>query len=51
MITGVVTGADMNLSNNNLLTLQFGGFKGEEVTDDRVFFIKTHHPLATNNAN
>lgn len=43
-ITKVVTGSDMLLDEYRVMASQLEGFKGEEIIDDRVWIVNTHHP-------
>jgi len=42
-VTGITTGATMSL--NTSTSLQIQGFKGEFISDDRVWISKAHHPF------
>jgi len=43
-ITGISTGSDMVMKFSLNVALQFTGFKGEGIVDDRVWINKTHFP-------
>ena len=46
-ISGVATGSDMVMKFQPNIALQFCGFKGEGITDDRVWIKKSHFPQVT----
>lgn len=41
-ITGIVTGSEM--TTDLTMSLWMGGLLGEEITDDRVWIVKSHYP-------
>ena len=43
-ITGVATGSDMVMKFSLNVALQYAGFKGEGIVDNRVWINKTHFP-------
>jgi hypothetical protein len=44
-LTGVATGSDQNMFFQMNLALQFCGFKGEGIIDDRIWISKSHFPI------
>lgn len=44
-ITGVATGSDMVMKYNLNVSLQYTGFKGEGIVDDRIWINKSHFPV------
>mmetsp|Transcript_13517 Transcript_13517/g.9742 ORF Transcript_13517/g.9742 Transcript_13517/m.9742 type:complete len:88 (+) Transcript_13517:577-840(+) len=47
-ISGTITGSNLKNSFTHQLQLACEGFKGENITDDRVWAIKTHFPYVYN---
>lgn len=43
-ITGLATGSDQVMKFYLNVALQFAGFKGEGITDERIWIQKTHFP-------
>jgi len=44
-ITGLATGSDMVMKFTLNMQLQFSGFKGEGIVDERTWINKTHFPF------
>jgi hypothetical protein len=44
-MTGAVTGSDITIERFLTFTLQMQGLMGEDITDDRVWFTKSHFPI------
>jgi hypothetical protein len=44
-ITGIATGSDMVMKYNLNVSLQYTGFKGEGIVDDRIWINKSHFPV------